>query len=107
MAMILVSCHLLSLLLVLLRFALVVILHRLKNIIFLDRDTFGALDLAPLDEDHHTSKYTAQTSQSDPYTRPPRRPSESVPMPHPDTKEDLKDRVEHVHVDDEVDGPGP
>jgi len=59
MVMILVSCHLLSLLLVLFRFAFMVILHRLEDIIFLDRDTFGALDLAALDEDHYTSKYTA------------------------------------------------
>lgn len=98
--------RLLGFFLVLFGLALLIILNRLQDVIFLHWDPFNAFHFVSLDENENSRKDGHQTTQCDEQACAPTRTGETAPVPHPNTQADLEKGVEHVHPSDEIEVPG-
>jgi len=106
MMVVFVPGQLFGLLLVLFRFSVLVVLHRLQDVVLLHGDAFDALNLGPVKKHRQAGGDGDQTAECNKNARAPRRAGEAAPVPHPHAQADLERGVGHVHVHDEVDLPG-
>lgn len=96
---------LLGILLVLFGLSFFKIFDRLEYIVFVHGNAFSSLDLVALNKNSHTGSDGDQTAEGDPHACAPGGAVESIPVPHPNTKQDLKECVEHVHMHHKINGP--